>query len=394
MGVFKKERLQQIDAGAHAPRHTILVVDDEDGNLRAMRAMLDPVYRVLEANDGRQALELLEKLEPEQAPSVILSDQRMPRMTGVELFERIRERLPDTIRIIITGFVDVNAVVDSINRAGIYKFVVKPFDREELLLTVQRAIEAFELRRQIEEHVQQLEQKVRERTRELEAKNQALGEAYAQIEQASLTDPLTGLGNRRFIARRMAVAAPDRPRRIAFVLLDLDHFKSVNDRYGHAAGDALLGELGRILRQQCRDGDTATRWGGEEFLLTIAVDDEDDALRCSERLRAAVEAHPFDLGNETRLVRTCSIGFACLPFERDGASRLGWERVVDIADAALYQAKRAGRNAVVGYACVGRLPDDCERVVDPEALCAAGVLRILRGAQGGSTHHGSTAQVA
>jgi diguanylate cyclase (GGDEF)-like protein len=379
MGVFKKERLQQIGADDHAPRHTILVVDDEDGNLRAMRAMLDPMFRVLEANDGRQALELLDKLEPAQAPSVILSDQRMPRMTGVELFERVRERLPDTIRIIITGFVDVNAVVDSINRAGIYKFVVKPFDREDLLLTVQRAIEAFELRRQIEAHVAQLEQKVRERTRELEAKNQALVEAYAQIEQASLTDPLTGLGNRRFLARRMQSDGPRR--RLAFVLIDLDHFKAVNDRYGHAAGDALLGEFAQILREHCREGDTATRWGGEEFLLTIAVDDEDAALRCSERLRAAVEAHEFDLGGGTRLARTCSIGFACLPFEGAAGAGLAWERVVDIADAALYQAKRGGRNAVVGYACAGRLPDDCrERLADPEALCSAGLLRVLRGA--------------
>ena len=164
MSMFKRERLAQVEAksASDQPKHTVLIVDDEDGNLRALRSVLGNDFNILEAKDGQQALELLQSLPPDQAPAVILSDQRMPRMTGVELFAHLRETLPATIRIIITGFVDVGAIVEAINRAGIYKFVVKPYDQKQLRLTVDRAIEASEERKRIEGQIQGLETKVGE----------------------------------------------------------------------------------------------------------------------------------------------------------------------------------------------------------------------------------------
>ncbi len=390
MSLFKRERLTELENNASAPpAHTVLIVDDEDGNLRVLHSMLSERFRVLQASDGRQALEVLAQLGPDAAPSVILSDQRMPQMTGVELFEKVREQLPDTIRIIITGFVDVGAIVDSINRAGIYKFVVKPFDRNDLLMTVERAVEAYELRRKLDEYIQHLEEKVRERTQELEAKNQALQWAYVEIERASLTDPLTGLGNRRFLSREMAAAGADgagaehrrsQGARVAFLLVDLDHFKAVNDTYGHAAGDAVLARMGEILKQHCREGDVAVRWGGEEFLLRVAVDDEAQALRCASRLREAVAAAEFGIGDGQLLRRTCSIGVACQPFDPADPDQLDWERTLALADAALYIAKRSGRNAAIGLAPGGPLPPDFERRLeqDFEALQASGALKVLR----------------
>jgi len=132
VSLFKKERLDAM-APRGEPAHSVLIVDDEPGNLSVLRAMLGQRYRLLEARDGDEALALIEGLPDSLHPQVVLSDQRMPRMAGVELCERLRERLPEAIRIILTGFVDVGAIVDAINRAGIYKFIVKPYDREPAL---------------------------------------------------------------------------------------------------------------------------------------------------------------------------------------------------------------------------------------------------------------------
>ena len=96
MSMFKRERLAQVEAKAasEGPKHTVLIVDDEEGNLKALRGVLGSAFNILEARDGQAALELLQSLPPDQVPSVILSDQRMPRMTGVELFSHLRESLP------------------------------------------------------------------------------------------------------------------------------------------------------------------------------------------------------------------------------------------------------------------------------------------------------------
>ncbi|MBD8526101.1 GGDEF domain-containing protein [Pseudomarimonas arenosa] len=389
MGLFSRDRLTQLQAKApDASAHGVMIVDDEEGNLRVLRTMLADRFRVIEARDGREALDLLENLAAEDAPSVILSDQRMPRMTGIELFERIRDRLPASIRIIITGFVDVGAIVDAINRAGIYKFIVKPFDRNDLLLTLERAVEAFEMRREIERHIEQLEDKVRERTRELEQKHQALLLASAELERASLTDALTGLGNRRFVEREISERGrleDDERRsglgqRVAYLLVDVDHFKSVNDTYGHAAGDAVLIGLSEVLRQCCREGDLAARWGGEEFLLRIRVEDEAQAIGFARRLRESVASARFDIGDGQQLQRTCSIGIALHPFDPRDPQALSWEHVLSVADHALYLAKRGGRNAALCLTCgdpsasvnIHRIHEELQDWID------AGALRLLR----------------
>ncbi len=390
MSLFKPERLAQMQqSAASTPRHSVMIVDDEEGNLRVLRAMLGDRFRVLDATDGTQALRRLLSLQPSDIPAVILSDQRMPHMTGIELFEHLCDSMPDPIRIIITGFVDVGAIVDAINRAGIYKFVVKPFDHHELMLTVDRAVEAFEMRQQIKHHVAELEGKVRDRTHELEAANTALKLAYAEIERASLTDPLTGLANRRGFVGAMARRRDQTIRsdtaglsRTALVLIDIDHFKSVNDTYGHAAGDVLLRGLADLLRQHCREHELAVRWGGEEFLLEVAIVDEADALAVGDRLRAAIEHAVFSLGDERTLKRTCSIGIACMPLDSSAANALCWEQVLAVADNALYIAKRNGRNAAVCLATNDHLPADFGQLLaqDAQRLIESGALRVLRSA--------------
>jgi response regulator RpfG family c-di-GMP phosphodiesterase len=158
MAIFSQQKLAQLQSSGKAPerRHKVMIVDDKDANLSVMAAILRPHYEILEARDGQEALRLVEELDASDSLACIISDHRMPRLTGVEFFERIQPLLPRTIRIIVSGYIDVDAVVDSINKAEVYKFIVKPFDASDFLLTVNRAIESFELQQQFSDRHAQL----------------------------------------------------------------------------------------------------------------------------------------------------------------------------------------------------------------------------------------------
>ncbi len=208
--------------------------------------------------------------------------------------------------------------------------------------------------RQLRARERALEQLVAVRTSELAERNQQLVTAYEKIEQASLTDPLTRLRNRRFLEQTIAadleIAARGVDRDLIVLMVDLDHFKSVNDRFGHAAGDAVLLQLAQLLLHTFRSSDTVVRWGGEEFLIVVRFVDRSNAAALAEKLRSAVAAHPFTIPDGTVLRRTCSIGFAVYPFLRADPHAFAWERVIDLADGALYKAKNAGRDAWVDAA--------------------------------------------
>lgn len=233
--------------------------------------------------------------------------------------------------------------------------------------------------RRVRQQARALQTLVDERTAELRR-------SHAELQRASETDPLTGLGNRRLLMRSLrqgqlpgARSARDSGRQ-ALLLLDIDQFKAVNDHHGHAAGDLVLMAVAECIREQCRSGDLAGRWGGEEFLLRIAVDDEHAALRCAERLRRTVAARAVVLDPGRVLQVTCSIGVACLPFEPSQPERLDWERVLTIADAALYLAKHEGRDRVIGFASRGRIDIDFESrlIAVAEGAPAEELVRVLR----------------
>jgi diguanylate cyclase (GGDEF)-like protein len=212
--------------------------------------------------------------------------------------------------------------------------------------------------RQLQARRDALEALVAVRTRELAETNRELASAYAQIEEASLTDPLTMLRNRRFLeqtigadlehaARAHEDGSGAGERDLIALMLDLDHFKSVNDTFGHAAGDAVLTVVADILRKTFRRSDSIVRWGGEEFLVVVRFADRARAAELAEKLRAAIAAHPFVLPDGSVLRRTCSIGVAAWPFDVEAPRAVEWTRVLDLADAALYAAKRSGRDAWV-----------------------------------------------
>ena len=196
-------------------------------------------------------------------------------------------------------------------------------------------------------------------------KNLELERAYQALEEVSLTDQLTGLRNRRFFLRNVDADVamslrgydggqhrgqppgcdPRAPNDLVFFMVDIDHFKEVNDRYGHAAGDAILVQMTERLREVFRESDYVIRWGGEEFLVLARATHRDDARVVAERMRRVVAEREFVLPDGVRLSKTCSIGFACFPFLPAQPRLLSWSQVVELADQGLYIAKRSGRNA-------------------------------------------------
>ena len=151
MTIFKKEALDQINLSlvATGQRATILIVDDKESNLSVMSGILKADYHVLEARDGLEALALIENMEDRAALACIISDYRMPRLNGVELLERAQLLVPDALRIIVTGFIDIDAIIDSINRGGIYKLIVKPFEVNDFLTAAQGAVKKFDAQRDL-----------------------------------------------------------------------------------------------------------------------------------------------------------------------------------------------------------------------------------------------------
>ncbi len=243
----------------------------------------------------------------------------------------------------------------------------------------------------------------------VESRTEALAAANEQLRHQSLTDPLTQLRNRRYLNEVMTeqVAQVDRALRsqflrrahltpagegLALIMVDVDHFKSVNDQHGHAAGDLVLQQLANLLRECTRDSDTVARWGGEEFAVVGRQAGPQDAEILVERIRSRIEAHHFELGDGTTLRRTCSLGFVAYPFMPAEPQRLAWERLFALADHCLYVAKRNGRNRAVGLRpqfdklCEPAQVDSlCARLDDDLAgLVAEGWLEVLDTRPGGA----------
>lgn len=147
---LKQSAIEKLEAEENVEKkHTILLVDDEEKNLRAMESTFAKHYNVLTAIDGKAGLEIIESMDSPETISCIISDQRMPNLTGVEFLEKSIPLIPKAVRIILTGFTDIDAIIDSVNKANIYKFLTKPMSLRELLLTVHRALEAAELEQSV-----------------------------------------------------------------------------------------------------------------------------------------------------------------------------------------------------------------------------------------------------
>jgi two-component system chemotaxis response regulator CheY len=291
----------------------ILIVEDDPVSRRLLEAFLCKWgYQVQVTTDGSEAWDEIQKPE---APSLVISDWMMPNMDGLELCSRIRKRKESgyTYFIILTAKGRKEDLIKGLE-AGADDFLIKPFDRKEMKYRIR-----------IGERIIKLEQR---------------------ILKVATTDDLTGILNRRAFTERVNQEI-NRSRRektpLSFILSDIDHFKYVNDRHGHQAGDLVLQKFVNQLTSSSRPYDVVGRYGGEEFTICLPGADASGARLFAERFRKGVENMKIMLPDCSQSIQiTASFGTTSLLLE----SEEGVDSLIKRADDALYKAKNEGRNRV------------------------------------------------
>ncbi|CAN5846444.1 hypothetical protein BH11MYX3_BH11MYX3_29530 [soil metagenome] len=338
-------------------REVIVCVDDEEGVLRVLRAQLGARFghecQIATARSGDEAVALFDELmrEGEQI-ALVIADQIMPGMKGVELLEIVDRRLPTTTKILLTGQAGLDAVIEAINRAHLNHYIGKPWDETALLLAVETLLRTYRLVNENQHLIASLQSKnqaLLEMNRELEAKiherTYELAEANTRLAQLAVTDGLTGLYNHRHFHERLTLEVERSQRSglpLSLLMLDVDHFKQFNDTFGHPSGDEVLRQLARVLADTRRANDVVARYGGEEFAVILVDTAKFTAAKVAERVRERINGHDFSEAAPRAGKLSTSIGVATFPDDGTDA-----EQLVRSADTALYAAKRAGRNRVV-----------------------------------------------
>lgn len=291
----------------------LLCVDDEPSILSTLQRLLKTQFHVLTAKGAQDGLRLLHE-NPDCA--VVLSDYRMPDMNGVEFLRQARQMVPNAARAILSGQIDMHQVSEAINSHDIHKFFLKPWENDYLVVQMMEAVQL----------------------------HRTLGEK-AHYEQLAITDPVTQLTNHRFFQdqlRREIQSAEINKSPLSLVIVDVDHFKAFNDRFGHPDGDRLLAAVARQLKVLVADRGFVSRYGGEEFTLILPRLEPKKAMAFTEKVRQHFENNSFTGLTSSPAFITISAGLAVYPENGTSASTL-----IESADRALYQAKRQGRNQVV-----------------------------------------------
>jgi diguanylate cyclase (GGDEF)-like protein len=305
-------------------RPRILIVDDSITVRQYIQGVLSedggPLPEFFEAEEGRAALAILDR-EP---VDLVLCDVMMPVMDGFTFLGEMKGRpeQADTPVIMLTAEGSVDMKVRCLE-AGASDYVTKPFADAELSARVGVHLKIKFLQDEL--------RRANEKFRDL-----------------SITDPLTGLFNRRHfieILSREYSKAKRHDLPLTFMILDIDHFKRINDTYGHPQGDTVITELSTLLKGNVRVHDIVARYGGEEFVVLLPMTGREDGRMVAEKLRGAVRKTGFT-GMDGRPV-TVSIGVCALPV----ACAAGLEGLIAAADDSLYRAKEAGRDRVVVHDC-------------------------------------------
>ncbi len=324
---------------------TLLLVDDEEHIGSALERLLRyDGYKILHANSGKQGLDVLAQNEV----GVVISDQRMPEMSGVEFLSQVKELYPETIRIVLSGYADLESVTAAVNRGAVYKFFTKPWDNEVLRVDVMEAFWRHDLARE-KEH---LLQEIQTANDQLAQVNLELADAIEHkndlIEHIAHYDTLTELPNRLLFLDRLdqELARAQRDQcMVALLSINLDRFKLINDSFGYPVGDQLLQIVAKKLSGLVRASDTVARLAGDQFSLVLTgVKTANAAGEVAQKILELFTSESISIGDNEIFV-TLSIGISIYPVDGVNTATL-----LKNADAALHQAKDDGRNNFQYYA--------------------------------------------
>jgi diguanylate cyclase len=333
---------------------SVLIVDDDPGILSVLVAQLDSDFEVLTTCTSMQAREVLGR----RSVDIVMTDLNLPDESGLVLLDWVRRTAPRTARVLITGTARLEDAADAINQTQVHRLILKPWRSEDLLQSLRAAARALLMERSHEQLLDELrrlnvelEQRVVDRTRELEVALGQLQQKTMFLEKMALTDPLTDLPNRRaidLIARKELLRRARTPVPIALVLIDADFFKQINTDYLYPGGDHALVWLAGILQESIRASDSLGRVGGEEFLVVAPDTDSTGAAVLGERLREAVASGRTEY-NGRAMCLTISLGLAVV----DATTPATYDDLRDCAAEALKEAKETGRNRAVIRAFTG-----------------------------------------
>lgn len=300
----------------------VLVVDDDIVSRTVMEKYLSKAgFEVVTATNGSQALDLFDQ----QFFPIVLTDWMMPLIDGPQLCRLIREKKTDgyVFIVLITARGSKNDIVSGLE-SGADDYLTKPIHPAELVARINTGIRILKLEK-------------------------SLIKANKEIRLLSITDPLTGCYNRGYLNERFPQELSRSQRYshpLSVILADIDHFKQINDTYGHQAGDEVLKAFTQSLKDQIRKKiDWIVRYGGEEFLIVLPETGCEGSISMAERLRAAVSERPIEVCG-TSLNITASFGGACALLNRKQKWDISMEELINQADAQLYRCKNDGRNRV------------------------------------------------
>lgn len=316
----------------------VLLADDDPAILQRVREHLEPLkYRFVEASDGNAVLSALRQHKPD----LLLMDVEMPGLGGVEVCRIVKANQGES------GFGFVPVILMTARRGGKVEglelgaddYLVKPFDLPELSARVKSMV-----------RLKALQDALLDKNRELDKANKELEEKRQELLRLSRTDGLTGLVNRRHFDERLEAELARATRyhtHLSCLMVDIDHFKKVNDGYGHPFGDVVIQSVARVLKAALRDVDVVARYGGEELVALLPETGKAYALTAAERVREGVAALELEHRGPpaTRVRCTCSIGTATWP----SSTLASPHALLAAADESLYAAKKGGRNRVVQH---------------------------------------------
>ncbi len=319
----------------------LLLVDDEPFILSPLVPLLADDFEVMTADSAESARTLFGR----RPVDLILTDQKMPRCSGVQLLEWVYHNHPETVRMLMTGYAEFDDAVNAINRGHIFYFLQKPWKVDRVQQVLRDAASRQEAERARLRREQELRRLASERGRELEEAQAQLLQRKRELERLALNDPLTGLLNRRSVeelARFELKRHARYPTAVALGVIDIDTFAYVNLEHGYLGGDAVLVGLARVLARSVRETDSLGRIGGEEFLVVARETNEAGAAGLAERIRSMVEANPVPYEGKPVAV-TVSVGFAVA----EAGVPADYPAMLGAAQAATYEAKLGGRNRFV-----------------------------------------------